>query len=89
MKFLMDQSVVELRARKISDEWFTKGETMDVMNWLGVIFEKAAMQYDREGNHLLAHIARQDAQHIFGKLEDNNYYSTPHYAGAMGEKSQK
>lgn len=89
MKFLMDQSVVEIRARKISDDWFTKHETMDVMNWLGVIFEKAAMQYDREGNHLLAHIARQDAQHIFGKLEDNNYYSTPHYDGAMGEKSQK
>ena len=74
MKFLMDQSVVELRARKISDDWFSKGETMDVMNWLGVIFEKAAMQYDREGNHLMAHIARQDAQHIFGKLDDNNYY---------------
>ena len=74
MKFLIGQSVVELRARKISDEWFTKGETMDVMNLMGVIFEKSAMQYEREGNKLMAHIIRQDAQHIFGKLEENHYY---------------
>lgn len=74
MRFLMNQSVVELRAKGLNDDWYSKNETMYAMNWLGCIFEKAAMQYDAEGKQLLAHIARQDATAIFNKLEDHHFY---------------
>lgn len=75
MKFIMDQSICEFRAKGLNDDWYTKKGTMDAMNWLSIVFDKAADTFEREGKTLLAHIARQDGTHIYNKLNDQGYYN--------------
>lgn len=75
MKFVLNQSVCEIRAKGLKDNWYTKKETMDALNWLSIVLDKAADTFEREDKTLLAHIARQDATHIYNKLTDQGYYS--------------
>ena len=76
MRVVLSGDIVELRSKNCTESKFTKQNTMDTMNWLSVVFDKAAEQFEAEGNPLLAHRAKEDGDAIFEKLKDYGYYNT-------------
>ena len=74
MRVVLSGDIVELRSKNCTDSKFTKQNTMDTMNWLSVVFDKAAEQFEAEGNPLLAYRAKEDGNALFEKLMDYHYY---------------
>lgn len=74
MRFVIDRNVVEMRSKGVQDERFTKKQTMHTMNWLSIVFDKAAEKFEEEGAHGLAQNAREDSTALFQKLCDYHYY---------------
>ena len=74
MRVVLDRNIVELRAKACTEARFTKTNTMDTMNWLSIVFSKAAEKFDEDGRHALAQRAKEDADALFQKLNDYHYY---------------
>ena len=74
MRVVLSGDIVELRSKNCTESKFTKQNTMDTMNWLSVVFDKAADMFKAEGNPVLAHRAEEDGDAIFEKLSDYGYY---------------
>jgi len=74
MRVVLSGDIVELRSKNCTESKFTKQNTMDTMNWLSVVFDKAADMFEAEGNSLLAHRAKEDGDVLFEKLNDYHYY---------------
>ena len=74
MRVVLSGDIVEIRSKNCTESKFTKQNTMDTMNWLSVVFDKAADMFEAEGNPLLAHRAKEDGDALFKKLNDYHYY---------------
>lgn len=74
MRAVINQSVVELRAKKPAEERFTKRETMAIMNYLSIVFDKAAEKFEEEGRKASAMGCRENADNLYEKLDDMGYY---------------
>ena len=74
MRVVLDGNIVEIRAKKCAEARFTKVNTMDTMNWMSVVFDKAAEKFDEDGRHALAQRAREDSDALFHKLNEYHYY---------------
>ena len=74
MRVVLDEHIVEIRAKRCAEARFTKVNTMDVMNWMSVVFDKAAEKFDEDGRHALAQRAKEDADALYQKLNDYHYY---------------
>ena len=75
MRVVLDENIVEIRAKKCAEARFTKVNTMDTMNWMSVVFDKAAEKFDEDGRHALAQRAREDAHNLYEKLKKYGYYN--------------
>ena len=74
MRVVMDRNIVELRAKRNAESRFTKQNTMDTMNWMSIVFDKAAEKFDEDGRPAMAQRAREDAEALCQKLEEYQYY---------------
>ena len=74
MRVVLDRNIVELRAKRSAESRFTKQNTMDTMNWLSIVFGKAAEKFEEEGALGLAQNAKEDAHALFQKLNEFHYY---------------
>jgi len=74
MRVVLSGDIVELRSKNCTESKFTKQNTMDTMNWLSVVFDKAADMFEAEGNTPLANRAKEDGDALFEKLNDYHYY---------------
>ena len=74
MRVVLDRNIVEIRAKNCMESRFTKQNTMDTMNWLSVVFDKAAEKFDEDGRHAMAQRAREDSDALFQKLKEYHYY---------------
>lgn len=74
MRVVLSGDIVEIRSKNCAESKFTKQNTMDTMNWLSVVFDKAADMFEAEGNSLLANRAKEDGDALFEKLNDYHYY---------------
>lgn len=74
MRVVLNGDIVEVRSKNCTESKFTKQNTMDTMNWLSVVFDKAADMFEAEGNPPLAHRAKEDGDALFEKLRKNGYY---------------
>ena len=74
MRVVLDRNIVELRAKACTESRFTKQNTMDTMNWMSIVFDKAAEKFEEDGRPVMAQRAREDAEALFQKLEEYHYY---------------
>jgi len=74
MRVVLDGNIVEIRAKKCVESRFTKQNTMDTMNWMSVVFDKAAEKFEEDGRFALAQRAKEDADALYQKLNDYHYY---------------
>lgn len=74
MRVVLSGDIVEIRAKNCTEARFTKQNTMDTMNWMSIVFDKAAEKFTDEGKYALAQRAREDADILYQKLNDYHYY---------------
>lgn len=74
MRVVLNGDIVEIRSKNCTESRFTKQNTMDTMNWMSIVFGKAAEKFDEDGRHAMAQRAREDADALWDKLNDYRYY---------------
>lgn len=74
MRVVLSGDIVEIRSKNCAESKFTKQNTMDTMNWLSIVFGKAAEKFEEDGAFGLAQNAKEDAHALFQKLNEYHYY---------------
>lgn len=74
MRVVLNGDIVEIRSKNCTESRFTKQNTMDTMNWMSIVFGKAAEKFDEDGRHAMAQRAKEDADALWDKLNDYHYY---------------
>lgn len=74
MRVVLSGDIVEIRSKNCAESKFTKQNTMDTMNWLSIVFNKAAEKFEEDGAFGLAQNAKEDAHALFQKLNEYHYY---------------
>lgn len=74
MRVVLNGDIVEIRSKNCTESRFTKQNTMDTMNWMSMVFSKAAEKFAEDGKHALAHRVKEDADALWDKLNDYHYY---------------
>ena len=74
MRVVLNGDIVEIRSKNCTESRFTKQNTMDTMNWMSIVFDKAAEKFAEDGKHAMAQKAKEDADALWDKLNDYHYY---------------